>query len=334
MVHLSLRRLTAVLTALAALACNDGSTTAPAPSRSISLDVPAADVFERDVATLRAAVRNADGTEVSGAPITWSVSDTLRANVSPDGVATFFVPGTVTVTARSGSLAASRIVDVRRLSVQLVTILPTALQLGHGDIVVLGVRVQGEGGRDVYGRQVSITSDDPATATNDASGRVRGVAPGTTTVRAMADGVVGSARVEVRAANAVLSLARVGGTRLPMLVEGDYVSWNGVREYHEYFIEGGDLILSGGTTPRYAITVKYAQYHVTGPADARTYTLRATWKEADFGVVEYDPRGDLRMISEYISPLSHSASGVSGGMQVRFRIPGDNSYLDLLYRRE
>lgn len=334
MLHRNRRHTSALLLALVALACGDDGATAPVQARTITVELPAVDLFEGDTATMKATVRDARGVEVPGAPVSWSVSDTLRASVASNGIVTLFAPGPVTVTATSGSIAASRTLDIRRLSVQLVTVLPAALQLGTGDVVVLGVRVQGEGGRDALGRLVTITSDDPAIASIDAAGRVHAVAPGTTTIRAMADGVTGTAAVEVRAEHAALSLARVGGARLPLLISADTVSWNGAREYHETFIEGGELSLTGGPTPRYAINVKYAEYLVTGPAGARTYTLRLVWRDNDFGLVEYDARGDLRMLSEYISPLQHSASGVSGGIQVRFRIPGDDTWLDLYYRRE
>jgi len=50
--------------------------------------------------------------------------------------------------------------------------------------------------------------------------------------------------------------------------------------------------------------------------------------------VQYDARGDLLMTSEFISPLHHTAEAVSGGVRVRFRIPGEDSYLNLLYRRD
>jgi hypothetical protein len=52
------------------------------------------------------------------------------------------------------------------------------------------------------------------------------------------------------------------------------------------------------------------------------------------GGVEQDARGDLRLTSTYIWPLVHTAIPVSGGMDVRYRIPGTNEYLDLRYLRE
>ena len=324
-----------VVAAVVLAACgNDSSAPVPPPSATLDVLVPAGDWYEGDVTTLRAVVRDARGVELPGAPIAWSVSHPTRAEIAPNGVTTFVSPGPVTITAKSGTLSASRMIDVRRLSVLSVTILPTPLAFAPGDVAVLGIRVRGEGGRDVTGRPVTLSSDDPSVAVIDASGRLRAVSVGTTTIRASAEGTEGTARVDVAGGQATLSLSRVDDGRLPLLVAGDTVSWNGAREYHEVLVEGGELRLSGGTTPRYAIDIRYAEYHVTGPAGGRTYTLRATWRERDFGVVQYDARGDLLMTSEFISPLHHTAEAVSGGVRVRFRVPGEDSYLNLLYRRD
>lgn len=323
------------MAALVLTACNnEPSAPVTLPTSTLTLDVPAGDWYVGDVATLRATVRTANGTEQPDAPITWTVSHPTRAEVAGNGITTFLSSGSVTITAKSGTLSASRMIEVKRLTVRSITVLPAPLSLAPGDIAVLGVRVQGEGGRDVLGQAVTLTSDDPRIAVIDAAGRLRAVASGTTTVRATADGVVGTARVDVVGAQAMLTLSRVDGARLPLLIASDSVTWNGAREYHEVFLEGGELVLSGGSSPRYGISVRYAEYKVTGPAGARTYELRLTSKEQDFGVVQYDARGDLRMTSEFISPLSHTAQGVSGGMQVHFRIPGGDTYLDLLFRRD
>lgn len=323
------------MAALALTACNDEpSAPVTLPTSTLTLEVPAGEWYEGDVTVLRATVRDANGSEQPNAPITWTVSHPTRAEVAANGTTTFLSSGGVTITAKSGPLSASRTIDVKRLTVQSISVLPVPLSFAPGDIAVLGVRVQGEGGRDVLGRAVTLTTDDPRIAVIDAAGRLRAVASGTTTVRATADGVVGTARVDVVGAQAMLSLSRVDGGRLPLLVASDSVMWNGVREYHEVFLEGGELVLSGGASPRYGIIVRYAEYKVTGPAGARTYELRLNSKEQDFGVVQYDARGDLQMTSEFIYPLSHTAQGVSGGMQVRFRIPGGDTYLNLLFRRD
>jgi len=321
---------------LAALAaCGDDATSPPPPITAPRLAIVGApgDVFEGDVAALRAVriTGVSDTVAVEGA--TWAVDDASRAELGAGGVVTFLKPGGVTITVRAGAQSVSRTFGVKRLTVQQVTLLPAGLQLAKGEVAVLGVKVQGEGGRLVIGRAVTLASEHPAIAIIDAAGRVHAVAPGRATIRATADGVVGTAVVEVRDESAMLELSRVDGGRLPLLTDADTVEWDGVREYHEVFIERGTLVLTGGSTPRYAIDVKYVQYHVTCPVGQRSYRIRAVWNERDFGVVTRDARGDLVMTSEFISPLQHTAVPDNDGVQVRYRIPGDFSYLQLSFRK-
>jgi hypothetical protein len=320
-------------TLLLAAACSDGATS-PAPVPSITISAPIGAVFEGDVVVLRAVVRDAAGREIPGAPITWSVSDATVAEVATDGTVTTLKPGVARVTARSGTATAAHDLAIARLMVQQVTVLPVSLTLAQGDITPVGIRVQGEGGRDVQGRLVTITSDDPSIASIDASGRVRAVSPGVTTVRAIADGVTGTSRVEVTASDAVLVLSRLGGARLPLLVGADSVEVGGVLEYHEVYVETGRLLLTGAAQPRYEVEVRYAEYNVVTVGGQRSLQLRLTWREYDRGLVHFDARGDLTMVSEYVIPLSHTASAVSGGFEVRFRIPGEDTVLDLFYRRQ
>lgn len=332
--RVSQRLLLPTLLVLAGCSSDPSSGPVPSPGPSLSIEAPAGTWYPGDVTTLRAIVRDANGVEVPGAPITWGVSHASRAEVAADGATTFLSAGDVTITARSGSLVAQLALRVNALSVQSVSIVPGELQLRRGDAVVFGVRVQGEGGRDVLGRVVTLATDNPAIASLDASGRIHAISPGVTFVRATSEGVTGSARVVVSDTPATHELVRVGTERLPLLVSADTVTWNGVREYHEVFLEGGTLELSGGQSPTYAIDIRYAEYRVSGPVGNRTYVFLLSTHERDFGTVQRDARGDLVLTSSYISPLQHTATPASDGMRVHFRIPGDDIFLDLLYRRE
>ena len=313
--------------------CTD-SATVPVPAPSVSIAGVSQQVFVGDVVTMRAVVRNAAGEEVP-ATVTWSVADPTMAELAANGTLTALKPGTVQVGAKYGSASATYDLPITRLTVGQVSVLPQFLALDRGDVVPVGVRVQGEGGRDVHGRIVVITSDDPTIATIDASGRVRAVSAGATNIRATADGVSGTARVEVAPRDAALTLSRIGGGRLPLLVHADSVWFDGVREYHETYVEGGTLTLSGAQQPRYEVDIRYVEYAVVIVNGQRTSMhVRLHSREYDRGIVAYDSRGDLAMTSEYISPLAHTASPVSGGVQMRFRVPGENRTLDLFYRRE
>lgn len=332
---LMLKRTALVLAALVLAACGSETSTAPAPGPTVTIVANTSEVYASDVIDFDAVVRDASGAEIPGAAVEWSVSAPARAELAANGVVTFLFSGNVAITARYGSASASRAVNVKDLPVQLVTVTPSPLVLARGDIALLGVRITGPGGRIVTGRVATITSDNPAVATIDAAGRVRAVSPGATTVRVKADGVTGTTSVQVNAEDVQLTLSRYNGRQLPALDATDTVTWDGVREYHEVYAEGGQLRYTGGTAPRYEVDIRYAEYNVyTNAAGRRIYELRRTWREFDRGLVQYDGRGDLLMTSEYIWPLQHTAIAGTDGFNVRFRVPGDNQYLDLKYRRE
>ena len=89
-----------------------------------------------------------------------------------------------------------------------------------------------------------------------------------------------------------------------------------------------------GDGSQWGLDIRYAEYRVITMNGQRSLQLLRTFREYDRGLVAYDSRGDLQMTSEFISPLSHTASAISGGFDVRFRIPGTDEMLDLFYRRE
>lgn len=321
-------------------ACGDDATgPTPAPLSTVTIAPPSATVYEQDYVTLQAVVRDRSGNPVPGASLAWSASDERIVEIAPDGGVLALRAGTVRVTARvsNGSAAGttgSFDLVVAPLAVQQVTILPAPLVMARGDVRPIGVRVQGQGGRTVPGRLVTLATDNPAVAFIDAAGRIRAVSPGQATIRATADGVVGTAVVQVSAQDAVFNLGRYEGQRLPLLVASDSVTWDGVREFHEVYVERGSLRLSGTSAPRYEVDLVFVEYRVSTVDGRRTMIPLRTDREYDRGIVQFDSRGDLAMISDYIAPLAHIAIAGTDGMQLHFRVPGENTILQLLYRRE
>ncbi len=316
--------------------CDTAGTTAPAPNVPTRVVVAAAtaSLYEQDVVTLSATVLNADGDVIPGAPVTWSLSDPARGELAQNTL-TLLNAGELSVTARSGSVTGSQTFTVLRSPVVDVTVgLPSGVLLRRGDISPLGVRVGGVGGRLLTGRSVQLTSDDPSIALIDPAGRVRAVAAGIATVRATAEGVSGILRVEVAAEDVVLHLSHLGTQRLPVRVDAfDVGSGNGIIQY-EVWMERGDLMLTTLAPARYAVQVGFTTYQVTTVNGQRSLQPVGTTREYDHGVVEYDARGDLVMTSERIGPLRHTATPLSGGFRMAFRVPGDDLVYDLFYRRE
>jgi hypothetical protein len=314
-------------------ACAD-RTTAPStsPAHVVTVTPVAQAVYQSDLLTLQARVRRIEGEELPGAAVTWTADRPDRVEIGAGGQMYFLQPGPVTLTARYGDAQGSVTIDVQRLVVQQVQVLPTAFQLTDGQVAMVGVKPIGQGGRWVTGRTVTITSDDPRIAVVDPSGRLRGVAPGVTTVRATADGVTGSAQVTVTAQTTLTSLRTVDDTALPILVARDTVDYFGTRELHEVYIEGGQFGVSA-VQGRYDLDVRYVEYAVFTTGDVTTRALRLRSREHDWGDVSYDARGDLVLQSAAVGGLSHTAAPTTDGFRVRYRIPGTDIYQLLDYRR-
>lgn len=214
-----------------------------------------------------------------------------------------------------------------------VTVTPETGVLAPGDVVLVDITVRDDRGRPVTGPTFTLATDDPSVAVVDGAGRVRALAPGVTRLRASVPGLEGWARVEVVATPRVLHLARYEGGALPLLVHADSVYWNGEPEYHEVYVTGGSMTLTGAPQPRYEMRVRYEEFAVYHEGGQRVEVPRATWSEYDRGLVGYDARGDLAMTSEYISPLHHLGEPSPGGLAVQYRVPGTDLRLDLFYRR-
>jgi hypothetical protein len=325
--------------AVGMIACSDAA--APRPAAPTVRIVPVADsAFEGDVVRLSAVVDDS-GAEVTGAPVTWSVSDTTLATSAGDGSFVLLKPGTARITARIGSAAGTYDLVIGRLAVKRVDLTPGTMNLGRGDRLQVSARVLGQGDRVINGRTVTFTSDDSLVAVIGSPGNVVGgpgfliaVGPGSTTIRASVDGVTGTAHASVVIADTTFALSLYNGSPLPVLIAADTILFNGVPEFDEVYAESGTLVLSGLMQLRYQLDVRYSQYHVVRTGDTVSRELRFQQREFDRGLANVGTNGNLAMTSEFIFPLDHTAAPQPDGFQVHYRIPGSDSFLDLRYRRQ
>ena len=320
---------------LAAFACSDAVDPVGGDPRLTI--VPVSDsVFEGDTVRLTARLLDASGTEVPGVPVSWAVGDSTLATISPDGAAALLRPGVVRITARGGGTAATYDLAIGRLVVQRVELSPSILHLGRGDRLTLAARVFGQRDRAIAGRTVTFTSDDTLVAAVGGVGYlpdyVRAIGPGATTLRASVDGIAGTATVAVVSADTTYALTQYNGSPLPVLIDADTVTINGVKEFDEVYAESGTFVVSGVLQKRYQVDVRYTQYHLIRTGDSVTREPRFSQREFDLGVFTVFDNGSLVMTSEFIYPLVHTAAPVEDGFLVHFRIPGDDSFLDLRYR--
>lgn len=330
----------ALLTAAGIIACSDAAS--PRQTGPVVRIIPVADsVFEGDVVRLSVVLRDDSGTEVTGAPVAWTVSDTTLAKSVGDGSFALLRPGTARIIARSGEASATYDLVIGRLAVRRVELSPAVLSLGRGDRVQVSARVFGQGDRTITGRTLKFTSDDTLVAVIGSPGNVIGgpgfliaTGPGSTTIRASVDGVTGTVSAKVVIADTTFALSQYNGSPLPVLIAADSVLINGVPEFDEVYAESGMLVLSGLAQLRYQLDVRYSQYHVIRTGSTVQRELRFQQREFDRGIVVVGANKNLTMTSEFIFPLDHTAALELDGFLVHYRIPGTDSFLDLKYRRQ
>jgi len=300
-----------VLPVLALGACTDSS--GPHPSGPAVTIVPLTDsAFEGDVVSLTARVLDDAGADIPGASVTWTASDTTLAKVAGPASFALLRPGTVRITARSGAISGTYDLVIGRLVVKSVEVTPGTLSLGRGDRLQLGATVRAQGGRTIANRPVSFTSDDSLVATVGgpqsqigAPGFLFARGAGSTTIRATIDGVTGTAHVGVVIADTNFALTHFNGAAIPALVAADSVDFFGVREFAEVYADTGTLVLSGLLQPRYALSVRFSQYHVFRVGDTVQRELRFRFNgEVDHGVVTTGANGSLTMLSEFMARIS------------------------------
>jgi len=326
---------------LAAAACHDA--TGPLGGRTIDIVQVQDSVFEGDSLRLAARVLDETGVEVAGAPVAWTISDTTVARLVGADVLALLRPGTVHISARSGIAEAGHDLAIGRLVVQRVELTPGTIDMGRTDRVQVAVRVLGQGDREVRGRAIMFSSDDTLVAVVGGGGSMDAppigflvaVGAGSTTIRAGVDGVTGTAQVGVVLADSVYALAEYTGFPVPVLAEVDTLVADGVPRLYEVHAETGALVLSGLLQRRYELDVTYSVYQVVGTEGAaeRQFIMRVRG-QFDRGLVATGTDGSLSMVSEIIGPrLEHVATPAVGGYMVRYRIPGEGTFLDLGYVR-
>lgn len=154
--------------------------------------------------TLAAYVFNANGDSVSGAPVTWVISDQTVATLEGSGSAvkiTGLTPGIVSIEARSNDLMDSVAVTVGDAGapVASVRIVPDTATLAVGDTTAFTAVAKDAIGNVLEGRAVSWSFDPALVSELSHFGSliiIRAIAPGTSTLTATVEGKQGTARVK------------------------------------------------------------------------------------------------------------------------------------------
>jgi len=151
------------------------------------------------VTRLSARTLDAAGVTLSGRPIAWLSSDTMRAVVDDQGVVTARAPGVVSIAAISEQVYGTA--DLRVSGppgpVATVSLVPAALGLTIGERRTLSTVLEDADGNEATGRPVTWESLTPAVATVSPAGLVTAHARGVARIRATCEGKVGVAEVTV-----------------------------------------------------------------------------------------------------------------------------------------
>ncbi|HVV81990.1 MAG TPA: Ig-like domain-containing protein [Kofleriaceae bacterium] len=198
------QRVMLVLGCIVVAACGGGSS---APDR-IQIDPPSAMVdFGAEVVLHAQAVRGTD-VQAAGAGVTWTARDPSKVQVTPnaDGSATVkgLAAGMSAVDASLDDLTASAIITVGAPPITSIALTPPSPSLAKGTVVPLTATAMlaDTTTLDVTGT-AQWSSADETVATVTADGHVRGVAVGSTMIRATKDGITGSTMVTVTGATLV-----------------------------------------------------------------------------------------------------------------------------------
>jgi hypothetical protein len=173
--------------AISALSCGGDSGTgprslkAPAPLAVIKFTRSIDTVSLQDTNTIGVAFLDSTGSPVIPTSTSWTVADSTIARVSPSGVVTGLRTGSTSVTVTAGRISASLPVLVIP-PISRVRVLPGVLDLGVGHTIATQAVAFSAAGDTLHGRIYTYTIDNPAVASVNSSGVVRGVAAGTATL--------------------------------------------------------------------------------------------------------------------------------------------------------
>ncbi len=168
-----------------------------AVAASIAVAPTSVTVTAGQTSQLTATVKDANGSVIAGAPVTWTVDKPAVAIVGSTGLVAGQAAGTATVTATSGSAHVDVPVTVTLPPANAVVVSPGTVALLVTQRQQLTGTVTDASGNTIPGQTITWESSNSAVAAVGTTGLVIGVAPGTATITATSGSVHGTAGVTV-----------------------------------------------------------------------------------------------------------------------------------------
>jgi uncharacterized protein YjdB len=183
---------------LAALSCGDGDPSGPEgePVATVSVTPDAGTIAPGQTLQLEATPHDAAGVTLIDRDVSWESSHEGVATVSGTGLVTGVADGRVIITATSEGESGTA--GVRVLTpVAAIAVKPAKLTIAPTETRQLSAQPRDAEGNVLGGRVFAWSSSDEAVATVSADGLVLGVAAGTATITATAEGRSGTATITV-----------------------------------------------------------------------------------------------------------------------------------------
>lgn len=166
---------------------NDVDTEDPSPAR-IEVTPAQASVVERRTVQLAAKAFDTEDAEMDGITITWASSDEQLATVDEAGLVSSLRPGEVTIVASASGKSASATITITEAAVASLELGADKDEVSVDGSIKLIATAKDEDGVELLGRSIVFESEDEAKAVVDEDGKVTGVSPGETKIKASIGG--------------------------------------------------------------------------------------------------------------------------------------------------
>ncbi|HZC22980.1 MAG TPA: Ig-like domain-containing protein [Candidatus Binatia bacterium] len=144
-----------------------------------------------------AVAKDAAGNSIDAKPSVWFAAPFDLAGADDTGEVTFHGPGVVTVGAVIAGKAGYATVNVANSKIATLELEPLFHAIAAGSAEKVNATARTANGNPRLDAPIQWTSDKPSIAAVDAAGLVSGIAPGSATIKATADGASASVKVQV-----------------------------------------------------------------------------------------------------------------------------------------
>ncbi len=286
----------------------EAASTSVAPA-SVEITPKTLDVQVGQKVKFSAEAKDASGNTIDAKPSVWFAAPFDLAGADESGEVTFHAPGVVTVGAVIAGKSGYATVNVANSKIATLEVESLPHPIVAGSAEKLNVTARTSNGNPRVDAPIQWTSDKPSIASVDAAGLVTGLAAGSATIKATADGASGTVRVQVvrdsvhkLTIKPASSDARTGD--VVHFSAGDAsggsaaaVRWSISGSGAAVYADGAFVAEKAGT---YIVTASSGQHSASASVVVRPRNV-----EREVEVVAHVPMPDLQMSEEWI--IGHHA---------------------------